>query len=87
MLSFSAKGASYYASFGEFNSGLHAASDAACLTLGGLIYPDSYSRPVTGVSGIVDETRSSSCATDVSYAVVGNVYWSVDDCCVDLCWL
>jgi len=75
-----ANAASYYAAFGEYDSGLHSTPSSACLTLGSIIYPGAYGRPVTGVAGIVDETQNSKCATDVSYATVGNVYWVVDTC-------
>lgn len=84
---------SYTAEFGVHSSGLHFGPDSACLALGNIIFPEFYGRPITGVTGPVSETQSSSCATDVTYAVVGNVYWLSDECyteensslCVDVC--
>ena len=71
---------SYHAYFGEFDSGEHSSPAGACLTLGSMIYPANYSRPVTGVSGTVSEFQESTCSTDVSYAVVGVVRWLSNDC-------
>ncbi|WP_157608110.1 hypothetical protein [Teredinibacter turnerae] len=75
-----ASATAYNAVYGEYESGNHSSAYSACMALGAIIYPDHYSRPVTGATSTPTSTTSSSCATDVSYAVVGNLYYIDEEC-------
>lgn len=75
-----ASATAYNAVYGEYQSGNHYSAFGACMALGAIIYPDHYSRPVTGATSTPTSTTSSSCATDVSYAVVGNLYYIDQEC-------
>lgn len=71
---------SYFATFGEINTGLYSSANAACARLSTLIYPIHYDEPLIGARSIVDETHSSSCATQYSYKSAGMVYWQNQSC-------
>lgn len=71
---------SYYAIFGEFNSGLYNSADEACIGLSTIIYPTHYNEPLIGSRSIVNEISSSQCATQFSYKSAGTAYWETLEC-------
>jgi len=69
----------FYAYYSSYESDVYDTSDAACLALGSIIYPDHYSKPIIGSSGDPTSSSSAKCKHgSASYDTVGTVLYVED---------